>query len=273
MKKGLVSALCLAMALSLCACGGGSEDGKGGSILGGGEKKTPVMKYSKQISYDTTTGEVSYTLEYKYDEKGREIYYKNVINGEVSEERNVEWKEEGNTSIGTFKYTMDVPEGLDAYMEVKFDGDGNQIENNTYMYGELSKSYLKEYKNGKLAKSEQTTRVLDIESVYIIEYDEHGNAAKVVATQNGEVGTEQEYRYEYDKDGKILKVTNVIVMNGEETAITSEYQYDAKGNMIGSTSDNGTYVEIKCDEDGNIIETKNYNAEGQLTSELIREYY
>lgn len=272
-KRVLAGVLCAIMALSLCACGGSEGGSNGGGLGGNTEKKEALRKTYKQVTYDATTGAEIVSMEKHYDEAGREVYCKTTNSIGSIEEYTIEWKVDGDTAIGTYSFISGGESVTEAYDENTYDKDGNLLVSKTYLDGYVGKMTENEYKDGVLAKSILTANYMGGSTVVVneIEYNENGNVIKQTQKINGEVDGLSEYQYEYDSDGKILKL---IQIHGEGNPDTvSVFEYDENGYLIRVTSDAATHTDYENDEDGNALVLKTYNADGVLTTLTTYEYY
>ena len=274
-KRVLMLALSLVMACSLVACGGGSGTGdeKGTGLGIGKEEKNPVKKYQKQISYDAETGEEIGFTEITYDEKAREIGRKTGRKGEVTEDYTVDWKKVDGKEIGTYTFSVSNSEDIEAYKEVEYDADGNLIAYTLYVNGEVSEAETREYANGKLVSSDRTQYIVSNVITYTTEYDDKGNASKIIAIANDELQFEMVYTYEFDKDGEIIKYTETETRGEEVTEKIYEVTTSANGNDKKVTCSDGAYSEATTSDDEKLYESTSYDASGNKTSELTIEYY
>lgn len=74
------------------------------------------------------------------------------------------------------------------------------------------------------------------------------------------------FTFEYDEEGRVCQRTQWLD-SGEEAGWTAEYLYDKNGYLSKQEIFNGKtckgWVDFTCDENGNPISSKRYNAEGE----------
>ena len=263
-KRVLATILCVAMALSLMACGNTGDQGKD-------DKKPAQMKYSKQTIYDTKTGELRQETETKYDQNGRETYKKTTLYSSIPEqsepsslEYQYNWVVDGN------KATADTGKGL--VVTCIYDEDGNLIERTEASVGTKTVAEYT-YENGKKTVVKNTTYQGD--TVYMIRenfYDTYGNAYKNVTTIPSTNTTyTTEYDIEYDEKG--VPVAFRVTTDGQTTEkISITYGYDANGHVSKVEIVGMSRNEYVRDANGNILEAKSYNGD-VVQSHVIYEYY
>lgn len=154
------------------------------------------------------------------------------------------------------------------YSEIEFAQDGliasqkSGMNTFTYEYDE----------NGLLLKETKTSDLYGSE-ITKYEYDENGLVIRQEINDEGSLldGNANTYTYEFDDQGRVIKMTNTVEATGKVAGYTT-YEYDDEGRIETATEHSSkVYVtRFHYDENGNVVKT--FTTADGWTRERIYEY-
>lgn len=206
-------------------------------------------RLSREIVRDAS-GNVQYTSEVSYDDRGRIAEYKTVI-----------------------------PPGRTYAQRMEYDGQDRTVRNRMYVDEELLHDTEFEYTD--TGWIERDTGYADyLPALSVTEYDRYGlPLRRTDYDRDGNVTGST--AMEYDEDGNRTGQTSLDA-DGNETSRTA-VEYDGRGTRIRETTDfpDGSRTVASFDGDGNYIRNRKINADGIIRQEteygtagdvLIRDY-
>ena len=132
------------------------------------------------------------------------------------------------------------------------------------------------YENGALCESYRESNALaSVKLVDEMKFNENGHVVYMKTSYNDEVKSIVEYEYTYNENGDVQTISGTVTVptpNGDQTSSsTQEYIYDENGFLKEIT---GTVkTEVKCDENGNVIEQCIYDGNGNISQKSVYTYY
>ena len=214
------------------------------------------------LSEDVTAGEK------------REIKSGSVESIEAIPQRNDENKKPETKKRLIKETEYDADGTIRNWKEYEYNSNGNIIKYTSYNAdGTISYRSESEYDaNGNKIKS---TSYMSggMSSWFEYEYDSNGKCIKVII-YNADGTIRSWFEYEYDANGNEIKQT---IYNADGTISNwSEYEYDANGNMIKRTNymadGMNSWSEHEYDAEGNTIKSTYYKSDGNIDCWYIPEY-
>ena len=272
MKTWIALFLAVAMALSLCACGGdkttpdSTAPGESTPNSSAPDNSKPDDEQKDQNvtvsllteitvtekNADTSTDTIKVTLE--YDEDYNIIGAKNYFNGMLS--MSTTYNKDVNKPLLEQEYDEN---GQKTYrQEFTYDTNGNRLTNYAYdAEGNIRWGYENTYNADGSVLTEKCFDSGNLVSEFLYTYDTDGKLEYQVAIW--EDGSQDWSRFTYDEHGNKLT---------ETTGCDDNLLYE---NTYENTYENGKLVEVKAYQDGDLSNHTRYDADGHVV--LSVSYY
>lgn len=170
-------------------------------------------------------------------------------------------------------------EKLDKRWIYKYDNNGNKIEEwKDSSNGSIYDRKIYQYDNiGNIIEVIEYSLEGSIENRTAKKYNINNNIIeeKTWYTEDGQTGSKVTYKY--DDYNNMIEDNAITYLNGEKWMNRiSKYEYDPRGNKIKAMHYLNDKImnsnTLEYDDYNNEIETKNYNAEGDVTLFLVNQY-
>ena len=280
MKKYSALILCLALLLSLAACGGSGNaetaaaaeteaetEPAAEAVTEPEEEPAPRLLLKEETTWDYDGVNYYNIFEYSYDENGRKTGY-TLIYGSDADEEDIE-------EVHELIWSDD---GLQCSDEFADQQDGVSYSRTEYIYDEAGRVTEEHDYDADGSEAFGAARVFDddghcVDIVYsgaypfyahvTYEYCEEGISGEVYYDESGNVSTSCSWSYETGEDGVVY--ASCTYDNG--SVVIYERTYDEAGNLLKEvdTSVDGYTQEYSYDDEGNCIEDYYVDVYGDWT--------
>ncbi|MCD7804368.1 MAG: tetratricopeptide repeat protein [Oscillospiraceae bacterium] len=194
---------------------------------------------------------------------------------DITQEETIEDNEtrEEDELVITEIYYYESDGSVDYWQEYEYNSDGVLTKVTVYTADQRVSNYnvYEHDSDGKLASWESFGSENELTSSGEYEYDSNGNMVKMISYDlSGNVTLECDS--EYDEEGNRVKVTMI------ENSWRYVIDYNSRGDLVSGTAYSGETVtsemhyENEYDEDGKLIRTEGYDADGNISEYYECEY-
>ena len=207
------------------------------------------FKYDVEIEKSPTGARTHY---YEYDEYGKSTLCLRFGTYASTERSVYEYDENENLNkkVYNYKYNDWQYEEVSLY---EYDDNGN-VTRYTDPRGDVTE--LEYDSNGNVIKKITKNTITEYS------YDSRGNILKCESKKNGITTSMHTYAYEYDSEGRCIRILHAYDFSGSSGHILRTNKYDEKGNLIKEQTDqsNGLsyYSEYEYDGQGRKIKQVSY---------------
>lgn len=211
-------------------------------------------------------GHVEDRVENEYDDQGRLLVYKNIIQGEVAEHKS--WEYDGDKVLREFIHYVDGSKDAVVYA---YDENGRVVSATQYDEdGELESETLFEYDGGTVKEiSRDAEGEITEEKKSVSENDKETYQYR----KDHFSGDVLALGYEYDDQGRLA----VTYRYDEEGNILEKaaYEYDANNHVVRinqQAGDTSSDVLFTYDDSGNTVKQVEQQQDGTIVSSIERDY-